>query len=637
MHKNLRVLAAALTLSSAATAQTVVGITETDSMFTFQAGAPGTISNKMPIMGLQSGQTIVGTDYRPATRELFALGYNSTSSAAQLYTLNTTTGMLTAVGTGFSAALGTGSIGFDFNPTVDRIRLVGANRNNYRLNPITGGIAAQDGALMYAATDPNVLSLPSIGAAAYTNSFPLLSGTDLYYYDESLNNLVRSSNPNAGTLNTVGSSGITVNTSNRTTDMDISFNPMTRQNTAYFVANTSGTTADNLYTINLSSGATIVMGSIGLAVKDISVQPMPFSAATSGSRIIHALAGTRSLISFAATAPRQILSLTTITGVDSMYTLVGMDFRPANGELFALGYAGGDTSRRYRLYRIDPATGAAMMMNTGMMDTLALGNTREIGFDFNPTVDRIRVVSGLNGANYRLNPTNGAIAATDSNLMWTSGDANSAQSVRVSTVAYTNSYPNATATVLNGINDSGAVFIRIDPPNNGRLNTVVNRIYGTTTTVAMPGDLDYFYDSTTQANIGYLAANTNGMAQDVLYTVTTAGVVTAVDTIGYGFPVSDLAVMPQFRNANPVAVTTVAQATGMRVFPNPADRTLQLELSEAATMATHWMISDLMGRAMLKGVLTAGNRQSDVSLQSLAPGVYLLNVEGQAPIRFSKL
>ena len=47
-------------------------------------------------------------------------------------------------------------IGFDFNPTVDRIRVVSSNDRNYRLNPNTGAIAFIDTNLAYAATDPNI-------------------------------------------------------------------------------------------------------------------------------------------------------------------------------------------------------------------------------------------------------------------------------------------------------------------------------------------------------------------------------------------------------------------------------------------------------------------------------------------------
>ncbi|RZK30162.1 MAG: DUF4394 domain-containing protein, partial [Hymenobacter sp.] len=41
---------------------------------------------------------IVGIDVRPNTGELFALGYNPTGTQAQLYTINRTTGVVTAIG-----------------------------------------------------------------------------------------------------------------------------------------------------------------------------------------------------------------------------------------------------------------------------------------------------------------------------------------------------------------------------------------------------------------------------------------------------------------------------------------------------------------------------------------------------------
>jgi hypothetical protein len=39
-----------------------------------------------------------------------------------LFTVNTASGALTAIGTGLTPALSGTSFGFDFNPTVDRIR-----------------------------------------------------------------------------------------------------------------------------------------------------------------------------------------------------------------------------------------------------------------------------------------------------------------------------------------------------------------------------------------------------------------------------------------------------------------------------------------------------------------------------------
>jgi len=122
------------------------------------------------------------------------MGYNATAAAgvanARIYALNSLTGGATVAGPAVRLELDTGSIGFDLNPTVDRIRVVAGNRANYRLNPT-------DGTLTYATGT----STPSIGAAAYTNSFmgaSITSGTTLYDYDELLNTLNTQLPPNNG-------------------------------------------------------------------------------------------------------------------------------------------------------------------------------------------------------------------------------------------------------------------------------------------------------------------------------------------------------------------------------------------------------------------------------------------------------
>ncbi len=642
MTSPLRLLQVAFSLAllaPAANAQTIIGITDSDSLIAFSAATPGFVTSKTMLTGIPFGQTIAGMDYRPATGELFALGYNSATGAAQLYTINTSTSSAVPVGSAITLSLGAGSIGFDFNPTVDRIRVVGANRSNYRLNPITGGIAATDGNLAYALTDPNALTLPSVGAVAYTNSFPGTSSvTSLYDYDESLNVLSLQNPPNNGTLNTIGSSGITVNPTVRTVDMDIWFNPSTKTNTAYLIANTGSRIIDSLYTINLTTGAATSVGSPGLAVKDIAVIPGSLAAGPFAGRGVYALAGSRVLVSFDAATPKQLRSLGYITGVDSAHTLVGLDFRPADGQLYALGYTGG-AFNTYRLYRINPATAVATPISSGN-DTMALGNTFDIGFDFNPTVDRIRVVSALNGANYRLNPNNGLIAATDSNLRWTAGDVNASRAVRVSTVAYTKSYAGATATTLNAINDSGAVFVTVNPPNNGRLNTVASSIFGAGIIPFGPSDLDYFYDSTSGTDVGYLAANTGNSAVDLLYTLNpTTGGVTLVDTIGYGLSITDIAVMPQFRNIQipGVGIKGINPEFQPAVYPNPATETVSVRLPDGVPVgAGNFSVTDITGRMMMQGKMVAGAKEAQISLKAMPQGIYLLHVQGYAPVRFSK-
>ncbi|MEO6760106.1 MAG: DUF4394 domain-containing protein, partial [Saprospiraceae bacterium] len=164
-----------------------------------------------------------------------------------------------------------GKIGFDFNPTVDRIRVVGSNNLNYRLHPVTGAIAATDGSLAFAAGDVNAGTNPSVGTVAYTNSYAGTTTTTLYDYDDSLNVFATQLPPNNGVLNTVGSSGLTQNLTDVTSDLDIYYDAASGQNRAYFVSNTGTSITDNLYTVNLSTGAATLVGKIGngTAVTDI--------------------------------------------------------------------------------------------------------------------------------------------------------------------------------------------------------------------------------------------------------------------------------------------------------------------------------------------------------------------------------
>ncbi len=54
-------------------------------LFSFTAANPGTILAQPTITGVASGQTLAGIDFRPATGELYALGYDATAQMGQLY------------------------------------------------------------------------------------------------------------------------------------------------------------------------------------------------------------------------------------------------------------------------------------------------------------------------------------------------------------------------------------------------------------------------------------------------------------------------------------------------------------------------------------------------------------------------
>jgi len=129
------------------------------------------------------------------------------------------------------------NLGFDFNPTVDRIRIVSDAGVNLRVNP-ADGTATVDGVL-----NPGT---PSISAAAYTNNFAGATSTVLFDLDANTDMLYRQDPPNAGTLVSVGALGVNITGVN-------GFDIGGTSGTAYAVL-TVGTTA-SVYTINLSTGA----------------------------------------------------------------------------------------------------------------------------------------------------------------------------------------------------------------------------------------------------------------------------------------------------------------------------------------------------------------------------------------------
>ena len=180
--------------------QTVTGLTnESPSQIVqFAVGTPGTLINGTPAsITFPAGATdtdLVGIDYRPRGGTLFAVG--SQGTFYMLAPPATPPGNFTATRVNTPAMnpfTGTPtSFGFDFNPTVDRIRVVNnadgvaiddANYNNYRFNPDNGaqvdgnhGQAAEpppfpvgvqaDGDLRY-----GDMTTPNIVASAYTNNF----------------------------------------------------------------------------------------------------------------------------------------------------------------------------------------------------------------------------------------------------------------------------------------------------------------------------------------------------------------------------------------------------------------------------------------------------------------------------------
>ena len=168
-----------------------------------------------------------------------------------------------------------------------------------------------------------------------------------------------------------------------------------------------------------------------------------------------------SLVSFNANTPDTILTNIPVTGLDTANNefISGIDYRPSGGLLYGTaskGFPGTD-----RVVTINTATGAVTSVAANTVATTIDSFT---GLDFNPTVDRIRQVGDADN-NRRLNPVDGTLAGTDTNLAYVAGDPGFGTSPNIVHVAYSNNTPTATTTTMYGIDSDRNTLVRIGGPN----------------------------------------------------------------------------------------------------------------------------------------------------------------------------
>jgi hypothetical protein len=263
---------------------------------------------------------------------------------------------------------------------------------------------------------------------------------------------------------------------------------------------------------------------------------VPLGAAADGGgdsnrkdrRVVFATDTNGNLLKFDSRSPRHVRSQA-ITGLPAGVALSGIDFRPATGDLYALG------SDKV-VYRVNVQTAIAVAEGPAFELAPAALNSGNIGFDFNPTVDKIRVTSDADD-NIRLNPDEGNLLSKDTGL--TPAD------VMVVGSAYTNSSFTAFATrptvtelyALDIAPSKDQLWIQ-RPANNG--------------TLIMPVSLDFdlgpnagfdIAGSDATGNVGYVAGTRVGRSSAELWQVNLAtGDTRSLGRIGKGVTITGLAV-----------------------------------------------------------------------------------------------
>ena len=173
---------------------------------------PPGIEAPLALTGVNAGDVIVSIDRRPQNGFLYGLGFNATAGTVQLYSISGTTGFATPIGaTGtFVAAdgvtpvpvgAGAGTVfGMDFNPTVDRVRVVNSAGQNFRMNPNNGAFVDGNATVANLNMDGAINGATNaVQETAYTNSAPNATLTTQYTLDRGTDALCIQNPPNTGT------------------------------------------------------------------------------------------------------------------------------------------------------------------------------------------------------------------------------------------------------------------------------------------------------------------------------------------------------------------------------------------------------------------------------------------------------
>lgn len=441
----------------------VLVLTDNNHLASFNMDKPDTLISNEKITGLKNNDSLIGIDYRPADGKLYAVGslgtiYTidpSTNRAELKSTLIADSADTTAPYTAISGNPALMSV--DFNPAADRLRVIGNDGQNLRINVDTGATTT-DGAINGADA--------TITSTAYSNSFAGTATTRLFDLDVKADRLYLQSPPNDGTLavsaplgiNAEGSSGFDIDSNN---------------NQGYAILNVGS--KQQFYKIDInklaatdSANVAMLIGNMPSSLTSAAIRGLALKPASDAGVTIQGLSNSNQLISFKLTKPADV-STVAITGLTSGETIVGIDYRlrtdvaDKSGVLYGLSSLG-------NLYTINASTGVASNRRalTAAADDSTLPftglNGNSFAVDFNPAADRLRVISQT-GQNLRINVDTGA-TITDGNL-------NGLLNPQVAAAAYTNSYQGAvSSTALFDLDNTSNRLLQQIPPNDGNLVSI---------------------------------------------------------------------------------------------------------------------------------------------------------------------
>lgn len=553
-------------------------VTTANRLVSFSSTMPSS-SAAVNITGLAAGETILAVDLRPGgtpAGQMYAL-----TSSARIFTIDPASGTATLKATmaadpsdntqPFSSLQGT-RVSIDVNNLVDQLRVVSNSGQNLRVMLDTGATFT-DTPLTVGGVTPN-----GISEVGYTNNFSATCRTTVYYIDTSADRLMTSVNASAGILTPVGPLGVDATA---IAGFDISTAP-DGTNTAFAALTVMGTTS--LYTINLQTGAATVVGPIGSLNAGESIvglaRPVPTTAPTQPVGELLALTDNNGLVSFMSAFPSKLCTTTTITGLQGNESVLGIDVRPSDRNVYALTSGG-------RLYTVGAATGAATLKATLTADpadttdpySIADFNTG-ITIDVSPAADQLRSFNG-NGKNLRTNLDTG-VTTTDTQL---TANTVTPTNFGITAMSYTNGFAGTqrnTLYLIDTVNDR--LLVTANATGGVLSNAGPLQIQGDVQAVA-----GFEVNAVNNMAFAALQVGTQAGTTSDLYNVSlTNGQATRVGTIGATARVRSLTY------ASPPVVTLVGITTNNQL--------VTFSLANPGTLTSSVPVTGMQGGEMVRGL-----------------------------------
>lgn len=422
---------------------------------------PGSLISNVKISGLVPGDQLVGIDHRPIDGKLYAVGL-----LGNIYTLDPSSGIATFVikmaadpadSTDGNApynkiTANPDAVSVNFNPAADRLRIIGQDGQNLRVNVDTG-LTITDGEISRVSS-----TTTEVSAAAYTNAFAGTANTKLYSIDSATDRIYLQ-NANAGTLGISAPLGQNV-ANNGGFDID----PI--NNIGFAALQISG--AYKLFQVNLAqvgttNNAIFETSDLPSEYRQTSIRGIALNREEDASSKGIGLTNNNALIQFDINRPNNTTEQK-ITGTLTNEKFVGIDFRfrtttDKSNTLYGL-------TDRANLYTINPNSGVATLVNAlkaGPGSSFSALDGAQFAVDFNPTADRLRVISN-SGQNLRINVDTGETIQD--------GKINGITNAVISAAAYTNSFQtpiSALSTELFNLDQTNQLLTKQVPPNDGTL------------------------------------------------------------------------------------------------------------------------------------------------------------------------